>query len=709
MYQTVGHEIIPLYAAATGLPLYRLAISGSAVHHERDYIYDVDGNTSDEAESMTTLLRAVMDHHPEANAVSAGAILSTYQRTRVESVALRLGLTPLAYLWQYPVLPPPVKAADDAQLLKDMAEAGMDARIIKVASAGLNEDHLWEEVSSLKGAERIKGALRKFGAAGGAVLGEGGEFETLVLRGPPALFQKTIEVPSGSRSIVREGGGSTWLLLRDARVVDKSMAGEERAPRRPALLDPKFEDIMSILTKEGSDVPDPPSTDCGKTWDALQMASFSFAGADGILQWTVTGSVAKGQGTGMEEETANVVEQIRQLLSQNSISPEQISNTVIVLRRMADFPRVNVQYGKLFQRPSPPSRVTISSGELLPTGCNIAVYLTVDARPGSAALRQGLHVQSRSYWAPANIGPYSQAIGIPVSNTQLRSWSVAGQIPLIPHSMELPPSSPVSRELQVVLSLQHLWRIGVERRIQYWTSAVAIFARCDTKKEMGDNAMVAGRAWRLAHGSPVEEEDTDDGPDPWDLKYNPQYMTLDGGQVQSKSVHLPDWEALTLRQQNEPTGAVPPIFSVEVEELPRQSAVEWHAHIGLSGLVGASLEMFHTAQIDETTWSAWHALAHNAGSVFLHSVLARPLIGDGTSASAGAIDEMNGVYRRSLGRLGLSRDSISSVAPYLVYASAEGPISSTAVTSATIPCRSIWSSAGHGLEIIGLYRVNLEA
>ena len=35
-----------------------------------------------------------------AEAVSVGAILSDYQRVRVESVCLRLNLVPLAYLWR---------------------------------------------------------------------------------------------------------------------------------------------------------------------------------------------------------------------------------------------------------------------------------------------------------------------------------------------------------------------------------------------------------------------------------------------------------------------------------------------------------------------------------------------------------------------------------------------------------------------------------
>jgi hypothetical protein len=34
------------------------------------------------------------------DAVASGAVLSTYQRTRVESVCERLGLQSLAFLWQ---------------------------------------------------------------------------------------------------------------------------------------------------------------------------------------------------------------------------------------------------------------------------------------------------------------------------------------------------------------------------------------------------------------------------------------------------------------------------------------------------------------------------------------------------------------------------------------------------------------------------------
>ncbi|KAL2870184.1 diphthine--ammonia ligase family protein, partial [Aspergillus lucknowensis] len=182
MYQTIGWGVIPLYEAALGIPLYRAPIAGGAVDKGRVYRDRPDpGSDSDsdpgpsacsaqkatgheeeeedETESLIPLLRRIMQAHPEANAVCAGAILSTYQRTRIEDVAARLGLTPLAWLWMYPFLPAPVERMSaspsasrpgdggEAGLLEDMAAVGCSARIVKVASGGLDEGFLWGDVA----------------------------------------------------------------------------------------------------------------------------------------------------------------------------------------------------------------------------------------------------------------------------------------------------------------------------------------------------------------------------------------------------------------------------------------------------------------------------------------------------------------------------------------------------------------------------------
>lgn len=63
---------------------------------------------------------------PEVEAVACGAILSNYQRVRVEHVCSRLKLTPIAYLWE----------RNQEELLSEMVAAGMESVLVKVAGAG---------------------------------------------------------------------------------------------------------------------------------------------------------------------------------------------------------------------------------------------------------------------------------------------------------------------------------------------------------------------------------------------------------------------------------------------------------------------------------------------------------------------------------------------------------------------------------------------
>ena len=53
----------------------------------------------DEVEDLFELLSMVKEQYPDVQAVASGAILSNYQRLRVENVCQRLGLISLAYLW----------------------------------------------------------------------------------------------------------------------------------------------------------------------------------------------------------------------------------------------------------------------------------------------------------------------------------------------------------------------------------------------------------------------------------------------------------------------------------------------------------------------------------------------------------------------------------------------------------------------------------
>jgi hypothetical protein len=87
---------------------------------------------------------------------------------------------------------------------------------------------------------------------------------------------------------------------------------------------------------------------------------------------------------------------------------KHITNTTLLLSSMDLFPQVNLAYGQHFGT-SPPSRACVAVDLPPLTRVRVACVAFRDEEPGPNQ-RSGLHVQGVSYWAPANIGPYSQAI-----------------------------------------------------------------------------------------------------------------------------------------------------------------------------------------------------------------------------------------------------------------------------------------------------------
>ncbi|PMD40092.1 adenine nucleotide alpha hydrolases-like protein [Hyaloscypha variabilis F] len=713
MYQTVGHTVVPLYQQALGIPLYRQPIIGTAIETGTSYGHsDVDsmeaktsdlgvagdnrpskGEIEDETESLVPLLRRIMVDHPSANALSTGAILSTYQRTRIESIAIRLGLIPLAYLWKYPILPPGTQSS----LLEDMQVVGLDARIVKVASGGLNESFLWGNVASQQVMRRIEKSMKRFGTYGdGALLGEGGEFETLVIDGPSNLFKGRILVQEENTRIVREGGGSSWLQIRHAKVVTKAPVEDVKTECRiPDLLDPRFKNIFNALTTAPEDFVTPTSA----SLKALSMEKNSghqpilaptSSRNDTVLHWTfVAGGGTRDHTT--TDEARLLIEEIRQRLHKSSLLPTNIISTIIILRSIQDFASINKVYGSLFTEPNPPARVTIACGGLMTKGVNITIHLKVHNPPLSSAERKALHVQSRSYWAPANIGPYSQAISIPQSSSEDEDedqpvWtvSVAGQIPLIPHTMSLPSSddsadisSSVSFDvgnfkLQTVLSLQHLWRIGQEMKVQWWTSAVAYLPH-SSPRVVAEKAAMVSRAWALIHERDLKGDDSEDEEerDLWEEKH---YAGMNRRGAEKVEKILPDWDILECGIGEREM--VPPVWVVEVEELPRESAIEWHA---LLGVVGGSVKLYSTR--GEEGWSVQQC---SFGST-VQSVV--------TLVYTENLPVLRRSFEEALKYLGVdSKDGELINASYLDISIQE--LWDAGEFGGKIPCRSIWDASG---------------
>lgn len=421
MFQTVGHDLIQNYSECLDVPLYRQAITGSSANVELEYSV----TEKDEIEDMYLLLSRVIAAHPEIEGVSCGAILSHYQRTRVENVCDRLGLTSLAYLWQ----------RNQLQLMGEMCDNGLDARLIKVAAVGLTDKHLGKSISEL-----YPQLIRLNQMYDVHICGEGGEFETIVLDSP--IFKKK-KLQITNNEVVKLSNDDVWYTRLQVEVADKEVP-VDTIPliESPFLLDEQFVSIYDQLEQQTH----------------FSNQADSFDATEHTLKSCVTESKSKIHVSGLvalteddiEAQAADVFAQLEQIMETHKCSFNDIQHVTLLLSNMAEFANINKIYASHFERHFlPPSRICIQTnlneGQKLQLSCVIIK---------SSQRKQGIHIRSRSYWAPQNIGPYSQSIV--ESQQAYKTATLSGQIPLVPSTMVL---SSENESFNSVLSLQHLHRV----------------------------------------------------------------------------------------------------------------------------------------------------------------------------------------------------------------------------------------------------------
>lgn len=422
MFQTVGHDALEFYSECVGVPMFRGDINGKSVNQQLDYKITQE----DEIEDLYLLLEKVKIALPDVEAVSVGAILSSYQRTRVENVCQRLGLTSLAFLWQ----------RDQLELMTEMVESSMDARIIKVAAVGLNESHLGQSLKQIF--PTLLRLNQKFQVH---ICGEGGEFETLVLDAP--FFVKKLEFNEFEKVVSNDGVAYLKPIVKVVektkedgeyhRVQERNVDWKKFLPSATGLLREQFQDIYESLpqsfeaaesTKGAFSYNEEPEQTTKKMGNKLFISNIS------SLE------------TSVEEQVADVLSILNSILQKNDVNSSHIQHLTLLISSMSNFAKINSIYVKNFTAPLPPSRVCVQTQ--LPQGVHLQVSVVVML---DSQKKTGLHVQGRSYWAPANIGPYSQTI-----IDENLTATLSGQIPLIPSSMELSKESPL---FNAVLSLQH--------------------------------------------------------------------------------------------------------------------------------------------------------------------------------------------------------------------------------------------------------------
>jgi len=138
----------------------------------------------------------------DADGVVCGAIASNYQKERVEKVCENLRLKMLAPLW----------GMNQEELIKEIVKSRFEVIITAVAAEGFDESWLGRKIDE-KCIEDLIQLNKKHGVS---VIGEGGEYESLVL--DCSLFNRKIEITS-SEKIWNNNSG--LLEIKDAKLINK--------------------------------------------------------------------------------------------------------------------------------------------------------------------------------------------------------------------------------------------------------------------------------------------------------------------------------------------------------------------------------------------------------------------------------------------------------------------------------------------------------
>ncbi|XP_066584188.1 uncharacterized protein [Prorops nasuta] len=455
MFQTVGYQGVEYIAEAMGLPMYREPTFGRSKMQEK-YYYPTE---NDEVEDLYRLLTKVKEKE-NIDAVSSGAILSDYQRIRVENVCNRLGLISLSYLWR----------RDQEELLKEMIECSVNAVLIKVAALGLEPRHLGKSISEMQ--LHLVKIKEKYGVN---VCGEGGEYETFTLDCP--LFIKSIVIDE-YESVIHSNDDIApvgYLNFKKIHLQDKNN-GLERLTLSERLksisIKTPHDYIVGIVGPElqdGCNLSDEESEEHESINNTLRTSSSGDSSPPspiGILYeeeypdlsavnrnntgWFWFGGII-GKDPDAKTATEETLDKLSSLVKDEGLQITDIVAVTLYIKDMSNYASMNEVYVSRFSKNNPPVRVCVE--------CPLNVHVLLEAIAYKevenygeikAPKRHTMHVQSISHWAPANIGPYSQAIRVG------DIISVAGQIPLVPGSMSI---LELNIKRQCRLTLRHIDRI----------------------------------------------------------------------------------------------------------------------------------------------------------------------------------------------------------------------------------------------------------
>ena len=168
MYHVPATELAGLAARSIGRPLTEVD-PGDLGADTDDAAADAGAQGDRELRPLERALETLDAESPLAGVI-AGAVESEFQTSRIEAMCDRLGIDLFAPLWR----------RDPHELAAAMLDAGFEIVVIQVAAEGLDESWLGCTLDR-ETFDELEALNDEYGVH---LLGEGGEFETLVTNGP---------------------------------------------------------------------------------------------------------------------------------------------------------------------------------------------------------------------------------------------------------------------------------------------------------------------------------------------------------------------------------------------------------------------------------------------------------------------------------------------------------------------------------------------
>lgn len=179
-YPNIG--LVDLFSEAVGIPVTKAETQG---------IKD---------QEVDDLRRLIEELHVEG--IVSGGIASNYQKTKIDEICRELRLRSISPLW----------GKDPMDILNEMLSLEFSTIIVGVYAYGFSEEWLGRRIDT-KAIDDLKMLNKAYGVS---LVGEGGEYETLVL--DASFFKKRIAILAGHKVWKGQSG---FFSITEARVESK--------------------------------------------------------------------------------------------------------------------------------------------------------------------------------------------------------------------------------------------------------------------------------------------------------------------------------------------------------------------------------------------------------------------------------------------------------------------------------------------------------